>query len=296
MRIGLTGITGFIGTRIAQLASQAGHEIVGFSRNAATSGLRRFSESIEPDVSGLDAIIHLAGEPILGLWTQEKKRRIRSSRVDGTQMLVRAISKLPSAHPRPALISCSAVGYYGNCGDTQVEETHPPGTDFLAETSRDWETAALAANQFGSRVAVVRVGFVLGRDGGAFPLLRRVFRLGLGGRLGPGTQWMPVVHVDDVAALFLHLALDPMLSGAFNATGPTPVTNSEFTHAIATSVHRPALFPVPAAILKLLPGGLGSLFLDSMRVSPARTLESGFRFQYPELAGMLGACVETAPR
>lgn len=278
-RIGLTGASGFIGTHVARLARERGHEVVAFSRNPA-AGARKFSLEEPPDVSGLDAVVHLAGESILGLWTSEKKRRIRDSRVLGTRRLVEAMNAAPDT---PRIFVCgSAIGYYGETGDRAVTESSPAGTGFLAEVAQAWEHEATQASR--ARVTLLRTGFVLGRDGGAMQLIRPVFRAGLGGRLGNGRQWMSCVHVADVAGIILHAVENEHVAGPLNAVQPEPVRNADFTRVLAHAAHRPAIFPAPALAMKLALGELSHLLLDSQRVLPEATLSSGYRFQFPTLA------------
>lgn len=279
MKIGLTGASGFIGTQFARLARERGHEVVAFSRNPR-AGVRKFSLAEPPDVSGLDAIVHLAGESILGLWTSEKKRRILDSRVLGTRALVEALNTTPDA-PR-IFVSGSAIGYYGDTGERAVTEASPAGAGFLAEVAQAWEHEAAQASR--ARATLLRTGFVLGRDGGAMQLIRPVFRAGLGGRLGNGRQWMSCIHVADVADIVLHAVENEHVAGPLNAVQPEPVRNADFTRVLAHVAHRPAIFPAPAFAMKLALGELSHLLLDSQRVLPEATLASGYRFQFPTLA------------
>jgi uncharacterized protein (TIGR01777 family) len=279
LTIGLTGASGFIGTQFARLARERGHEVVAFSRNPK-AGARKFSLSEPPDVSGLDAVVHLAGESILGLWTAEKKRRIRDSRVLGTRRLVEAMNATPVA-PR-IFVSGSAIGYYGETDDRAVTEASPAGAGFLAEVAQAWEHEAAQASR--ARVTLLRTGFALGRDGGAMQLIRPVFRAGLGGRLGNGRQWMSCIHVADVAGIILHAVENEHVAGPLNAVQPEPVRNADFTRVLAHVARRPALFPAPAIAMKIALGELSHLLLDSQRVLPEATLASGYRFQFPTLA------------
>ncbi len=197
IKIGITGATGFIGSRVVAQCRSHGHEITGFSRRPQP-GARLFRLDAPPDLAGLDAIVNLAGEPILGLWTAEKKRRIRESRIAGTRRIVEAIQAMPE-RPR-VLVNASAIGFYGDTGETLVDESSPAGDGFLADVCQEWEGEASRAECAGVRVVFVRIGFVLGQ-GGALKLIRPVFKLGLGGKLGSGRQWMSGVHVDDVAGM-----------------------------------------------------------------------------------------------
>jgi uncharacterized protein (TIGR01777 family) len=278
MIIGITGGTGFIGHAVRRALGEQGDSTVLFSRRAG-EGRRPFSLTQPLDVSGCDGLVHLAGESILGLWTREKRRRILESRVEGTRRLVEGIAAAP-VRPQ-VLVSASAIGYYGDTGDRVVDETSPAGTGFLAEVAQAWEAEAVKAEEFGVRVVRLRIGFVLGRDGGAMSLIRPVFRLGLGGRLGSGRQWMSCIEIADLAAMVTTCLHDDSLSGPVNAVMPEPVTNAEFTRAIARSVHRPALFPVPSFALRLGLGDLSHLLLDSQRVVPSVIKKMNFPFAYP---------------
>jgi uncharacterized protein (TIGR01777 family) len=219
----------------------------------------------------------------VGRWTAAKKRRIRESRLGVTRGLVGAMQNSSAR----VLISASASGYYGDRGEEELTESSAPGSGFLADVCRAWETEALCAREFGVRVALPRIGFVVSPHGGAMDLVRPIFRLGLGGRLGNGQQWMPWVHVTDVAGLIIHLLETETCDGAYHAAAPRSVQNQEFTREIAAALHRPAIFAVPAFALRLVLGGLSSLVLDSTHLLPERTLASGYSFQFPHLAEAL---------
>lgn len=286
MKIGITGITGFVGGRLAELAICAGHEVTGFSRSPAPDR-HIIPPDRPPDVSGLDVVIHLAGEPILGLWTAAKKERIRSSRVTGTRRIVEAIRAVDAASARPrVLVSASAIGYYGDTGESTADESSPPGTGFLADVAAEWEAEALAANTLGVRVVCLRIGFVIGR-GGALKLMLPAFRLGLGGPLGHGRQWMSVIHVDDVAGMALFAAQNESVAGPLNAVLTEPVRNAVFTKALAATVHRPAIFPAPAWMLRPALGGLSDVLLGSLRVLPRRAAGAGYEWRFPTLDAAL---------
>jgi len=283
VKIGVTGAFGSIGKVVQVLAAEKGHAIVPFSRSPGR-GARLFDLQTLPDLSGLDAVIHLAGEPVLGLWTKEKKRRIHQSRVEGTRRIVEAMGK-DSSGPR-TLVCASAIGYYGDTGETVADENSALGNGFLAEVCRDWEEEARCAERFGIRVARVRVGFVLGR-GGAMTLIRPVFGFGLGGNLGSGRQWMSGVHEEDAAGLFLWAAENPAALGAYNAVMPEPFRNADFTREVARVLHRAAFLPAPAFVLKLVLGELSGVMLDSFRVNPSRTQEAGYVFRFATLPAAL---------
>jgi hypothetical protein len=280
MIIGITGGTGFIGHAVRQNLEARGDTAVLFSRREGQCR-RLFSLDRPLDVSGCDGLVHLAGESILGLWTREKRRRIFESRVEGTRRLVEGIAAA-AVKPR-VLVSASAIGFYGDTGDQIVDETSPAGTGFLAEVAQAWEAEAVKAEALGVRVVRLRIGFVLGRDGGAMRLIKPVFRLGLGGRLGSGRQWMSCIEIADLASMVMTCLHDASISGPVNAVMPEPVTNAEFTRAIAHAAHRPALFPAPAFALKLALGDLSHLLLDSQRVEPRVMQKMGFRYQHPEM-------------
>jgi uncharacterized protein (TIGR01777 family) len=280
MIIGITGGTGFIGHAVRQNLEARGDTAVLFSRREGP-GRRLFSLDRPLDVSGCDGLVHLAGESILGLWTREKRRRIFESRVEGTRRLVEGIASA-AVKPR-VLVSASAIGFYGDTGDRIVDEASPAGTGFLAEVAQAWEAEAVKAEAMGVRVVRLRIGFVLGRDGGAMRLIRPVFRLGLGGRLGSGRQWMSCIEIADLATMVTTCLHNESLSGPVNAVMPEPVTNAEFTRAVARSVHRPALFPVPAFVLRLALGDLSHLLLDSQRVAPRVMQKMGFDWKRPHL-------------
>lgn len=283
MKIGLTGATGFIGSRIKTLAEQRGWTVVGYSRKPR-EGMRVLPANGPIDVSGLDAVLNLAGESIMGLWTDAKKARIRDSREQTTRRIVEAMIAQPDG-PR-ILINASAIGFYGETSERVVDESSPAGTGFLAEICQQWEALAAQAEPAGIRVVCVRIGFVLGH-GGALKLIKPAFSLGLGGNLGDGRQWMSGVHVDDVAGIFLHAVEDDSVKGPLNAVMPEPFRNAEFTKTIGHILHRPTILPAPAFALKLALGELSQLMLGSNRIRPTATLASGYRFQYPDLKSAL---------
>ncbi|MFZ4681096.1 MAG: TIGR01777 family oxidoreductase [Terrimicrobiaceae bacterium] len=283
MNIGITGSSGFIGSRVGELCRAGGHEVVGFSRRPG-EGIRLFNRETLPDLSGLDAVVNLAGESIMGLWTKNKKRAILESRILGTRQLVRAMAA-GGQKPR-VLVNASAIGFYGDTGERLVDETSPCGEGFLAEVAREWEAEAEEAASLGVRVVCLRIGFVLGR-GGALKLIAPLFRLGLGGRLGDGKQWMSGVHVYDVAGLIIWSLENDSVRGAVNAVMPEPFRNEEFTRELARAVHRPAFLPAPAFALRLGLGELSHLMLDSTRVSPLRAQEGGYVFRFATLPSAL---------
>ncbi len=237
-------------------------------------------------VSGFDAVIHLAGESIVGRWTAAKKRRILESRAQGTGHLAEAAAQ--ASPPPRVFISASAVGFYGNRGDEILREDSPSGEGFAAEICRQWEAATQPAAKAGIRTAQMRFGVVMSADGGALPKMLTPFRLGLGGRLGNGRQWWPWVSVRDVVGAIQHVLHHESLSGPVNTVAPNPVTNAEFTRILASVLKRPALFPMPAFAVRIIFGEMGEeLFLGSQRVEPARLAASGYQFQHPDLKNAL---------
>jgi uncharacterized protein (TIGR01777 family) len=289
MKCVISGGTGFIGRRIVERLLQDGHYVGVWSRKPGRerrTAVASFSwdpmqgEPPAESVNTMDAVIHLAGEPVAQRWNEGAKRRIRDSRVLGTRRLVEAIGRVQ--HKPSVLVCASAIGWYGDRGDEVLIETSTPGSGFLADVCRSWEAEADRAAEFGLRVVKLRIGFVLGKDGGALARIAPAFRAFVGGRLGSGKQWMPWIHETDVADLFVH-AVGNDISGVWNATAPNPVTNVEFTREMGKVLHRPALFPVPPFALKLAFGEMGQHILDSARVIPDAALKAGFGFQYPEL-------------
>jgi uncharacterized protein (TIGR01777 family) len=277
MRIVITGATGFIGRRLVAVLREAGHAIV-----TVRHGDGNRAEAFE----GADAVVHLAGEPVAKRWTPEAKQRIRDSRVVGTERLVQEIS---IARHRPKVLVCgSAVGFYGDRGDEELDEDAAPGRGFLPDVCRQWEEKADLAQALGMRVVKVRTGIVMGPNGGALERMLPPFKAGVGGRLGDGRQWMPWIHIDDIAGIFRH-AIEGDASGALNGVAPGVVRNAEFTAALAKALHRPAMLPVPRFALKLMFGEMADALFDSQRVAPRATEKSGYRFQYREVDSALAA-------
>lgn len=293
MHLLVTGATGFLGRRLLRLLLQQGHAISYLARKQPRDIDNRaaylcWNADQEPPLSSaapIDAVVHLAGEPIMQRWTPEVRRRIHDSRVLGTRRLVSAMSKLER---KPAvLVSASAIGYYGDRGDEVLTENSPKGSGFLAGVCADWEQEAFQARTFGMRVAVVRIGIVLGTDGGALKPMLPVFRAGLGGKLGSGREWMSWIAAHDLIRLFAFAATKGAAEGVLNGTSPNPVTNADFTAALSRSLHRPAFLTVPPFALKIAYGAVGKHILDSARVLPKAAESLGFRFEEPELAGCL---------
>lgn len=293
MNILITGGTGFIGSALARSLTDQGHTVTVLSRTpdkvaavcgpgtAALAGL----EDLKPDVS-FQVIINLAGAPIFGArWSEARKKLIRDSRIGQTERLVACIERM-TVKPE-LLISGSAIGYYGDQGDTALTEQSLPRRDFSHQLCADWEAAAKTAEQYGVRVCLIRTGLVLAGGGGLLQRMLLPFRWGLGGRLGDGRQWMSWIHRQDWVAIAQTMMADASMQGAYNATAPNPVRNSEFTRTLAQCLNRPALLPVPAGMLKAMLGEMSELVLGSQRVLPERLTAQGFQFQYTELASAL---------
>jgi hypothetical protein len=237
-------------------------------------------------LSDVDAVVNLAGASIFSeRWSEKRKAEIRASRVETTRLLVES---LRNADPRPrVLVSASAIGYYGDRGDEEVDEDSSSGDDFLARVCVDWEAEAMKAVDAGVRVVIARFGLILGRGGGALGQMLPAFRNYVGGNIGSGRQWMSWVHIDDVTG-FIEFALEnDSVEGRFNLTAPNPVKNREFAKILGKVMHRPSIFPVPGFVLKLALGEFGEVLLTGQKVIPRRTLEAGYRFRYDDLEGAL---------
>jgi hypothetical protein len=304
MRLAIVGASGFVGRHLvgARLLP-AGHEVCAFTRDGARarSVLGAQVRTFEWDTSsplpkdalkGFDAVINLAGENVASRrWTAAVKREIRDSRLRTTAALVEALA---AASPRPqTFINASAIGYYGPRGEEEISESAPAGGDFLAEICREWEEAATHARTAGVRTIVLRVGIVLGLGGGALAKMLLPFRMGLGGPLGSGRQWMSWIHLDDLAGMIEHALSNASICGPLNGTAPRPVTNREFSRTLGRVLRRPAVLPMPALALRLVVGEFAEILLKGQRVVPQRALETGFRFRFadlePALRDLLGS-------
>jgi uncharacterized protein len=289
MHIGITGASGFIGRQIVELARSQGHPVIGFSREqkAQIPGcqeIRTFGPQM--DFNNIQAVVHLAGESIMGLWTKEKREKILRSRIDGTRWVVEAIAR--AADKPEILVSASGAGIYGNRGEEILSESSAPDTsDFLGQVASAWESEGRKAETVGARYVALRIAMALGRNGGAIPLMRPVFRFGLGGNMGNGKQWMPWIHVADIAGLVFHAIRQSGLRGPLNAAGPVPIRNQEFTKAMSEVLKRPAFFPVPAFVLKTLLQEESALILNSQRVIPEIALKTGYQFKHPDIRSAL---------
>ncbi|HZQ18755.1 MAG TPA: TIGR01777 family oxidoreductase [Terriglobales bacterium] len=292
----ISGASGLIGSALARALADRGDAVTRLVRRRPArpnevqwDALRE----VAPDVvSGFDAVVHLAGENIAERWTPEQKRRIRESRVVSTQNLVRAM--LQAAKPPQSFICASATGYYGDRGEEILTEESRSGSGFLAEVCREWEAAAEPAAQVGIRIANLRLGIVLSVDGGALKQMLLPFRLGLGGRIGNARQWWSWIHIEDAVGTILHVLNQRVeIRGPVNVVSPNPVTNAEFTKALARALKRPALFRVPAFAARLAFGELAREgMLASARVVPKKLVESGFEFRYGELSAALKCLVK----
>lgn len=293
MRILITGGTGLIGRHLCRGLLAQGHQLTVLSRRPETVAIKcgapvQAMATLDewlPERT-FDAVINLAGEPIVdAYWSAERKQVLRDSRIALTGKLVQRIA---AAKIKPAvLLSGSAVGYYGNRGDTELDETAQAGNDFAAELCRDWEAAALAAEEQGVRVCLLRTGLVLSNSGGLLGRMLPPFKLGLGARLGDGKQWMSWVHIEDYVAAVLRLLRDEQMRGPFNMTAPQPVTNAGFTRTLGGVLHRPAFFIAPALVLKLAMGERSALLLEGQRVLPDKLKAAGLAFKFRELDGAL---------
>jgi uncharacterized protein (TIGR01777 family) len=286
MNIGITGASGFIGSAISQEAAKRGYGVIGFSRHPERNidgcqQMRGLNAETKTDLSGCDAIIHLAGENVFGLWTAEKKKRILQSRQEGTRRLVDAIRESP--HPPGVLVCASAIGFYGDTGEQETNETAAPGTGFLAEVTQAWEHEAQRAAESAVRVVLLRIAVVLGENGGALSLMAPIFKMGLGGKIGDGKQWRSWIHRKDLCDLALFAVENSSVAGPLNASAPEPVRNAHFTQALGRALNRPAIFTVPGFLLKGALGEFSRELLDSKRIVPSRPISFGYQFHYPIL-------------
>ena len=301
MKIVVTGATGFVGEKLVERLHALGDRIVVLARNSQKA-TRQFPQDTFPNVevigytpfelgdwakaiSGSDAVINLAGEPLAGVrWTEKRKQEIRDSRILTTKVLVEAIAK---ADVKPQiLISGSAIGYYGTSLDKSFDEYSNAGDDFLANVCKDWEAAAEAVTSLGLRLVKLRTGIVLGM-GGAIAKMLPIFQVGGGGKIGAGKQWFSWIHRDDLVELIIYALKNDQVTGALNATAPKAVTNADFTVAFAKAIKRPAFLPVPAAALILVFGEGATVLLDGQRVVPHKAEINKFTFQYPDIDSAL---------
>ena len=289
MTIAITGASGFIGRRLMKALAGGDHKLRVLSRHAGTNlppGVQLFvwdatkGQPVEASLEGVDAVIHLAGEPIAQRWNDEVKQKIRESRITGTRRLVQALS---TASRRPGVLICgSAIGYYGSRGDEVLTESSASGSGFMADVCVAWEQEADLAESLGIRVVKLRTGVVLGANGGALAKMLPPFKAGMGGKLGHGDQWMSWIHIDDLVGIVQH-ALENPLHGPINGTAPAPVTNADFTKALGHALSRPAVVPMPAFTLKFMFGEMADVMLASQRVLPKAAEAAAYAFRYPAL-------------
>lgn len=291
MKVAISGATGLIGTALRESLAADGIQIVALSRKPSVPPLETIPWDVENgrfDASRLeqvDAVVHLAGEPIAQRWNERRKKAIRDSRVKSTRLLVEALKSLE--HRPRVLVSGSAIGFYGDRGEEVLEESSPPGSGFLPETCQAWEHAALEAMGLGIRTAVLRTGIVLSTRGGALKKMLPPFRLGVGGPVGSGKQWMSWIHIDDIVGAIRHILDKDDVMAAVNGVAPAPATNAEFARALGRALSRPAFLPAPAFGLKIAFGEMASIVLEGQRVVPKKLLETGYRFRFPDLQGAL---------
>ena len=292
MNILISGATGLVGSALIPALESAGHSVRRLVRVRPLAGSPEVywdpTGSFDPvgGIEGFDAVVHLAGESVAARWTRDRKVRILNSRKQGTMTLASAAAR--SKRPPKVMVSASAVGYYGNRGDEVLTEESPSGADFLADVARQWEAALAPATQAGIRTVMLRIGFILSPRGGGLARMLPPFRLGLGGKLGNGRQWMSWISIDDVVGAIQHALATESLRGPVNAVAPHPVTNAEFTRTLGRVLGRPTIFPMPAIVARLAFGEMAkALLLASQRVQPVKLEASGFQFRHPELEGAL---------
>ncbi len=288
MKVLISGSSGFVGSALVKKMRDLKHEVFRLVRKKEKLQKDEIywnPEKLEIDLKKLEnfnAVVHLAGENILGRWTEAKKKKIRDSRVKGTQFLSESLAQL--SKPPASLLCSSAIGFYGNRGEETLNESSPPGNGFLADVCQEWEAASQAASKSGIRVIHYRIGLVLSEEGGALAKMLPLFKLGLGGKLGDGQQWMSWIHLEDLLSGILFILESPSLSQAVNAVSPHPVRNQEFTQCLAESLHRPAFFTVPEFALKLVTGEMADeALLASAKVEAQKLLQTDFKFKYPHL-------------
>jgi uncharacterized protein (TIGR01777 family) len=293
MKIFMTGGTGFVGTTLTKRLTQEGHEVTILTRSLPEdSPLPKGASYLEGDptepgawqksVAEHEVIVNLAGASIFRRWSDTAKEIIRDSRILTTQNLVEAISA--GKGKETLLLSTSAIGYYGSDEDEELVEESPPGEDFLASLAQEWEAEALKSEAYGARVALLRFGIVLGKNGGALRQMIPIFSLCLGSPLGSGEQWFSWIHEEDLANIHLHLIGQKDVSGPINCTTPNPVRNVELTKALGEALGKPTFLPaVPGFVLRLIMGEFGSVLLEGQRVLPKKLLDTGFQFKFPEI-------------
>jgi uncharacterized protein len=306
VKILISGSTGLVGSAVIDALNRQGHDLTRLVRPETALRTRRATPSREllqipwnpqsgllnSHAEGVEAIIHLAGASIAGhRWTLAWKRELRDSRVSATRNLIASLRRL--RRPPQIFIAASAIGFYGNRGDEELTESSPSGTDFLAQLTVDWEAESARAAELGARVVILRFGVILAKDGGALPRMALPFRLGVGGRIGSGRQWISWVTLEDIVGIIRFALETNLLSGPANAVSPNPIQNAEFTKALGRVLHRPTIFPAPPFALRLALGEMAdSLLLASQRVYPTKLQRLGFRFLHPDLEPALAAVLK----
>ena len=295
LHIAVSGASGLVGSHLCTRLQDQGHRVSRLVRRQASPGADEVLFDIPTGLidaaglEGVDAVVHLAGESVAaGRWSQARKRRIRDSRVLGTRLIAETLAGLE--RPPAVLVNASAIGFYGDRGDEILDETSEPGQGFLPETCLAWESATAAAETAGVRVVRMRIGVVLAAEGGALAKIAPIFRAGLGGRTGDGTQWMSWISIDDLVRAIEFALMSSDLAGPVNAVGPRPETNAAFTRELARVLRRPAIAPVPAFAVRAIFGEMGQeLLLSSTRVLPRRLDQAGYEFAHPTLQAALRA-------
>jgi uncharacterized protein (TIGR01777 family) len=304
VKILITGGTGFVGTRLTSRLIQDGNDVTVLTRSARGPGEEAAGISYlqgdpsrqgpwQEAVKDHDAVVNLAGASIFSKWTDEQKRAIRESRVSTTRNIVEGISSHPEK--RTLLFSASAVGYYGFCGDEELIEASPPGSDFLARVAVEWEGEAVKGARKGARVVIGRFGIILGERGGAFSQMIRLFKNYVGGPIGSGKQWFSWIHINDIARAFEFVLEHPEISGPVNMCSPHPVRNRDLAKALGKALHRPSFLAAPGFMVKLVLGEFGSVILEGQRVVPERLLTRGFSFRYPDIENALRNILSRSP-
>ena len=299
MRVLITGASGLIGKALQKSFAEKGYEMLLASRSEPKDARSvqwnpdsGFADAALEKLEGLDGVIHLAGESISAIrWTDEKKKAIRDSRVFGTRSMIEAFDKLE--RKPTTFISGAAIGYYGDRGDEVLTESSPAGKTFLADISKEWEAESRRAEDLGIRTVLLRTGIVLSKDGGALTTMMMPFKLGVGGVVGSGKQWMSWISLDDVVAIINFALENESVRGAINVVAPNPVTNEEFTKTLGTVLYRPTFLPLPEFAVHMVFGEMGdALLLDSTRVAPKRLLDAGYEFKFTDLKAALEHAVK----